>query len=174
MQEFKSEVMFDKDAMISLSFHQQDSQGRHILLGYVAVPLLRVLESGREEGWYDLRSNKDGLVQGIDGIAEILVAMSVSIVSPALDKQPTALPTASTIVRPKALLEVLIGRTRYVDVDGYPRRLVCTLHPGDAAEPGPARASRKTIGEWVHAVSGRAELDKFRHKQMTRSILAGK
>jgi len=149
MQEFKSQVLVDHDTMISLSFHQQDSEGRHVLLGYVAVPLQRVLQSGREEGWYDLRSNKDGLVHGLDGIAEILVAMSVSSLPSSrlnqIDTPPAAL---SSIVRPKALLEVLVGRTRYVDVDGFPRKLVCTLHPGNAAEPGPMRSSRKSIGEY--------------------------
>lgn len=155
MQEFKSQVMADNDTMVSLSFHQQDSEGRHVLLGYVAVPLQRVLQSGREEGWYDLRSNKDGLVQGVGGIAEVLVAMTVSTLPPPPDGEPPALAPAGnagglglgSLLRPKALLEVLVGRTRYVDVDGFPRKLVCTLHPGNTAEPGPVRASRKTIGE---------------------------
>jgi len=30
---------------------------------YIPVPLHRVIQSGREEGWYDLRSHTDGLVQ---------------------------------------------------------------------------------------------------------------
>jgi hypothetical protein len=62
-QVFKGQVMVQKGTMISLSFHQQTAKGKDQMLGYVAVPLQRVIESSSEEGWYDLRSSTDGLVQ---------------------------------------------------------------------------------------------------------------
>jgi len=143
MQDFKGQVQANPGTLVSLSFHQQSETGRDVLIGYVAVPLQRVLESGREEGWYDLRSHNDTLVNGLTGIAEILVSLSATALSPATgvprDLSPKG-PPSVTILRPRGLLEVLIGRTSNVNAsyDNYKRKLACVISVGVQ--------SRKTFG----------------------------
>jgi hypothetical protein len=77
MQEFKGQVRANT-GLFSLSLHQQDEMGRDVLRGYVVVPLQRVLQSGREEGWYDLSSQQDQSFPlfGKSRIAEIFVSLS--------------------------------------------------------------------------------------------------
>ena len=77
MQEFKGQVRANT-GLFSLSLHQQDGMGRNVLRGYVVVPLQRVLQSGREEGWYDLSSQQDQSFPlfGKSRIAEIFVSLS--------------------------------------------------------------------------------------------------
>ena len=78
MQEFKGQVRANTGALFSMSLHQQDEMGRDVLRGYVVVPLQRVLQSGREEGWYDLCSQQDQSIPlfGKSRIAEIFVSLS--------------------------------------------------------------------------------------------------
>ena len=126
------QVVAQKGAMISLSFHQQDHLGRDVLVGYVAVPLQRVVESGREEGWYDLRAQNDSVVQSKAGIAEILVSIAVSAAPgvPSTPSQQDELSPEIAIPQPKGLLEVFIGRTMNIDGDGIARKLACMVRYG--------------------------------------------
>jgi hypothetical protein len=84
MQEFQGEVRADTGTLISLLLYQQQQQNE-VLLGYVAVPLERVLQRGREEGWYDLssgtaRSDQDSrLLHGMSGASEILLSFTGSL-----------------------------------------------------------------------------------------------
>ena len=146
MQDFKGQVRVNPGTLISLSFHQRKDNGVDILTGYVAVPLHRVLESGREEGWYDLRSHNDTLVKGVTGIAEILVNLSASMLNTATN-EPRDLTSRERLslemLHPRGLLEVLIGRTSNVNAiageTGFSSgKLACVVCVG--------AQSRKTLG----------------------------
>lgn len=46
-------------------------------MGYVAVPVGRVMQSSKEEGWYELRTVEDEVVCGPGGVSEVLIRLSV-------------------------------------------------------------------------------------------------
>ena len=103
LQDFTGRVLPDLNTMISISLHQQSMSGRDVLVGYIAVPLMRIIESGMEEGWYDVRSQDSGLVHGIHGIAEMLIRMSAHRVN---GSEPHTSPKTN-IVMPLASPSVL-------------------------------------------------------------------
>ena len=130
-QQFEGQVRVEQNAMISLCLHQQNVNGRDSLLGYVAVPLKRVMESRGENGWYDLRSpDSDLLVQGETGVAEVHLSFTVSVVAGTVPQQAET-KEGFLIKRPVGMLDVLIGRARHL-LHGIGRLVSCSLSVGSS------------------------------------------
>eukprot|EP00960_Hanusia_phi_P072452 767787-Hanusia_phi.AAC.4 len=73
---FHKRIALEEQGLISLLLYHQ-SNGVKLCVGYVAVPLDRLLKSKVEEGWYDLRSDADQLLKSDSGNTQALMNFSV-------------------------------------------------------------------------------------------------
>ncbi|EKX37044.1 hypothetical protein GUITHDRAFT_155063 [Guillardia theta CCMP2712] len=59
--------------LATVVLYARDSQQGNLVIGHIAVPVLRVRQAMREEGWYEMRTQKGEVVSSPTGKSSILV-----------------------------------------------------------------------------------------------------
>ena len=97
----------------------KETETDKVFLGHVAVPSQRVAQSGREEGWYDLRDTNGEIVHSGGGAAAAaLVSLSFTSVVPSLPSHVQGFLVSASVDDDDSL------EKRYHVLDPYLQRLV--------------------------------------------------